>query len=436
MQRLATKMVIGSALSEGADLRLLLRLRSIAIIGQTLTLFIAGLVIKIDLPFIKLGLGVALLAAINLYTWTRLARPPAQQPKHVVPDDRVFFYQLLADIGVLTYLLFLAGGPLNPFHDMYLLPVAVAGAALPWTYIWRILVACVSGYTFVALYYVPLQLDHSKLQSLAILGEWVNHILLAVLVSYFLFRISIGVRNRDLLLAEAHANELRNGCAVAVGSVAAGVTHELATPLSTIAVLLGDMRKEYAGHPDIKPRLDLMVDRLGECKQTLGDLRAFVASLTRGNLTIPVDCLLDDVANRFRNIRPGVTLARRFEGTRPGPQIVPDIALQQAIINLLNNAGDVSPNSVALEANWNDSTLTVRVCDNGPGISAELADKLGDILVTTKSPEAGVGLGLFLTNVTMNRLGGRLRLFNREAGGACAELFLPLAVPISGENTR
>lgn len=435
MQRLATKVVTGSALSEGADLRLLLRLRSIAIIGQTLTLFMAGLMIGIDLPFIKLGLGVALLAALNLYTWIRLARPPAQQPNHAFPDDRVFFYQILVDIGVLTYLLFLAGGPLNPFHDMYLLPLAVAAAALPWTYIWRVLVASVSGYTFVALYYVPLPLDYSKLQSLMILGEWVNHMLLAVLVSYFLFRISTGVRSRDRLLAEAHANELRNGCAVAVGSVAAGVTHELATPLSTISILLGDMRKEYAGQSDIKPRLDLMVDRLGECKQTLGDLRAFVASLTRGDLAIPVDCLLDDVANRFRHIRPGVTLARRFEGTRPGPPIIPDIALQQAIMNLLNNASDVSPNSVALEASWNDTTLIVRVRDNGPGISAEVADKLGDILVTTKSPEAGVGLGLFLTNVTMNRLGGRLRLFNQEAGGACAELFLPLAALILGGNT-
>ena len=115
--------------------------------------------------------------------------------------------------------------------------------------------------------------------------------------------------------------------------------------------------------------------------------------------------------------------------------IIPDLAFQQAIINLLNNAADVSPNSIALEGEWTTETLTIRVRDRGPGISPELAARLGKVLVSTKPPESGTGLGLFLTNVTMSRLGGHLRLYNHDGGGACAELSLPVYKEPSAESS-
>lgn len=426
----SARVIAGSTLSGAADLRLLLRLRTIAIVGQTLALVVSALMIDIAVPVLPLAAGIAVLATLNVYSWKRLMRDPqgCEESPPALLDDRAFYYQVLADIAVLTYLLYYAGGPDNPFHDMFLLPLTIAAAALPWTYVWRVVVASVSGYTLVAFYNVPFSLPGEVLspRDLMLLGAWVNHVLLALLVTYFIVRISAGLRTRDRLLEEAHAKELRNGCVVAVGSVAAGAAHELGTPLSTIQILLSELRHEYADNPAIKPNLDLMAGQVTACRNILGGLRNFVETLKKGDAPVPVDILLDEVSNRFLDIRPGIVFSKTLNGPRPAPMIIPDLAFQQAIINLLNNAADVSPNSIALEGEWTAETLTIRVRDRGPGISPELAARLGKVLVSTKAPESGTGLGLFLTNVTMSRLGGNLRLYNHDGGGACAELSLPV----------
>jgi two-component system sensor histidine kinase RegB len=424
--------VVGGQNATGADLRLLLRLRAIAIVGQTFALAASILLFDNVVPILPVAAGIALLGALNFYSWLRLRRNRSLgiRPKAYL-DDRAFFFQILADIAILAYLLHFTGGPLNPFHDMFLLPMAIAAAALPWRYVVGVLGATVTAYTFVTLNHVPFATPMlvSKLHEMMLLGEWINHILLAALVTYFIVRIASGLRAREQLLEEARAKELRNACAVAVGSVAAGVAHELGTPLSTIQVVLGEMRHEHKGDPAISQNLDVMAGQLGACRNILGGLRSFVQSLKQADAPVPVDALIDEVSNRFLDIRPGINFSKTTHGPRPAPELVPDLALQQAIINLLNNAGDVSPGDVVLETEWNEAEINIRVRDRGPGISPELADHLGKVLVSTKPPEAGNGLGLFLTNVTMHRLGGRLRLFNNEDGGACAELSLPLITP-------
>ena len=434
MQSLIVKAVTGSFFGNCADLRLLLWLRVVAIIGQTIALTVSMTMLDIKLPYATLAFGIALLAALNAFTWYFLNRATSAKLDRVpYLDQRAFYYQIHADLAVLTFLLYFSGGPQNPFHDMYLLPLTAAAVALPWTYVWRVVLVSMAAYTFVSLYHIPLDLEAHRVQDLMAFGHWVNHMLLAALIAYFVVRISADLRSRDHELEEAHAKELRNGCAVAIGSVAAGAAHELGSPLSTIHVLLSELRSEHANDPELKASLDLMSGRLDECKKILGSLRTFVHSLNQCNKAIPVDVLIDEVARRFRNIRPGISLTCTLNGSDPIPSVVPDLAFQQAIINLLNNAGDVSPNSITLDADWTELALTVRVCDHhGPGISDELAAELGKILFTTKPPEEGTGLGLFLTNVTMNRLGGRLRLFNQETGGVCAELVLPFTATCTG----
>jgi two-component system sensor histidine kinase RegB len=104
---------------------------------------------------------------------------------------------------------------------------------------------------------------------------------------------------------------------------------------------------------------------------------------------------------------------------------VPDLALQQAVINLLSNAASVSPHFVALAVHWTPTELTIRVTDRGPGLAPEVADKLGNEFVSTKA--TGCGLGLFLTRVTAQRLGGHFDIRNAAEGGVLAEIVVPLA---------
>lgn len=69
----------------------------------------------------------------------------------------------------------------------------------------------------------------------------------------------------------------------------------------------------------------------------------------------------------------------------------------------------------------------LEVCDRGPGLSAAARGRAGKEPFTTKAEGEGLGLGLFLAHAAIERLGGRVVLHNREGGGACCRLSLPLA---------
>jgi two-component system sensor histidine kinase RegB len=111
--------------------------------------------------------------------------------------------------------------------------------------------------------------------------------------------------------------------------------------------------------------------------------------------------------------------------TPPAPVIVTEQTLVQAITNILNNAADVSPQSVEIDGRWTNDDLMLEIADRGPGLAPEQAGVAGQPFQTTKSD--GLGLGLFLAYTTFNRFGGEVRLKNREGGGVLCRLTLPLA---------
>jgi len=120
-----------------------------------------------------------------------------------------------------------------------------------------------------------------------------------------------------------------------------------------------------------------------------------------------------------------VRLDLRCGGAGAAPQIVGEETVRQTLINILNNAADASPQAVEIEGTWNAAELTIEVRDRGPGITDDIAEKAGRAFVSTKA--AGRGIGLFLANATIERLGGSVALFNRDGGGGCTRVTIPLA---------
>jgi len=132
------------------------------------------------------------------------------------------------------------------------------------------------------------------------------------------------------------------------------------------------------------------------------------------------------VTDQCRNAHPGTSIACHCEGSQPVPEIFVERSLQQAILNLLNNAVDASPQGVELAGRWTDDELHLTICDRGEGIPEDVLPRLGKELFTTKAAGKGTGLGLVLAATTVGRLGGSIRWSNRPDGGACADVLLPL----------
>jgi two-component system, sensor histidine kinase RegB len=409
--------------SMNANLRRLYVLRNIAIGGQALTVLWVHYGLDMPLPLAAMGSIIGGLALFNLLTRWRLKRAlPAA--------DTELFLQLLVDTCALTALLYLSGGASNPFISLYLLPLVIAAISLSRVYTALITVVTIASYTLLMIQAVPLPMHHGTISDfdLHLLGMWFNFLLSATLIVVFVTRMAVSLRERDRMLAAAREENLRAEQVLALGTLAAGAAHELGTPLTTMAVITKELEREHAHWPELTTDLRCLRAQVDLCKHSLTRLLATSGYERAERLEgISVETFLDDVLAQWRLMRPAVAIRTRWLGSRPAPVITAQPTLAQAITNLFNNAADASPHGVDVIGRWSDSELAIEIRDQGPGITPEVVSRAGKSFVTTKAPGKGLGLGLFLASATVERLGGKICLFNLASGGACTQLALPLA---------
>jgi len=455
-------------------LRRLLWLRNASIAAQCMTLLLVYQYLSHDLPWLPMLSAIAFLALLNILSWWRLSLD-------FPVSNTELFLQLVADVGALTALLYYGGGSTNPFVSLYLLPLVIAAATLPRLHTWGMAALTLSCYSLLMIWYVPLPLlgDHTlhnagivqtgqphTLDGIAapsdycltlpedatatlrlpadsgsslsgarndafnthIMGMWLGFVISVMVVAYFVVEMARAVRERDAQLTRVREETLRNERIVALGMQAASAAHELGTPLSTLAVVIGELRHDTAAQAEWRDSLTLLDGQVRACKVILDKLLAN-AQNNANTSAQALDQFLAETLNEWQLLRPTAHYTYNISGPPDNipaaPQMRIDPALRAALMNLLNNAADASPQGIDIHAHWDNMRIILEIRDHGPGLSAAVADSVGTAFFTTK--EHGRGLGFFLANATLEKMGGTVRLFNREEGGATTEVTLPLA---------
>jgi two-component system sensor histidine kinase RegB len=129
--------------------------------------------------------------------------------------------------------------------------------------------------------------------------------------------------------------------------------------------------------------------------------------------------------DRWQLLRPEANAAMRWSGEGLAPSVVADRTLEQALLNLLNNAADASRRGVEVTARAERDRVVIDILDDGPGLSDEVRARAGEPFFSTRASDGGMGIGLFLANATIERFGGRVELVNRANGGCCTRVTLP-----------
>ena len=424
----------------------LIALRRISVLAQGCVLLLAVVWLKIPLPVMPMAAIAIALGAFNLFTQWR-----QQQARPVTHDE--IFAQLLVDVAALGGLLYFAGGSANPFVSLFLVPLTIAAAALPARHAWLMAAATLLAYTFLMFWNLPLpapqgemaELDallarasgvppehagHVSGFALHVLGMWLNFVVSAVVVALFLTRMAAALKARDRELAAAREKALKNEQILALGTLAAGAAHKLGTPLSTMAVVLHEAELTHADDAELRDDLQLLRTQVDECKKILSQTLASAGQARdEGSRRIPLDAYLERLLEEWQLIRPHVVIAAALASPRPAPEIATDRRLEQALLNLLDNAADASPDGLAFNAEWTAGTaaaLTIDILDSGPGIDPATASRLGEAFVSSKA--GGLGIGFFLTNATLEQFGGSVELTPRDTGGTRTRVTLPLAL--------
>ncbi len=399
----------------------LLRLRSIAIAGQVAAMAVAQ-VLHVTLPLAAMALGMAGALAVSAWSLARSRR--------AIPVTLAEVVILLAsDLAVFSLLLALAGGIENPFWPLYVLHVVLVALLLPWRLAIAGTLVVAASFAIAVTFAAPLRYADGRPvpDDVLAIGLWVGFALTAFATAWFIVRVVADLRAHERLLREAARRALNDEAIMRLGALAAGAAHELATPLTTMAVVAGEMARE-AATPEVRRDAAILANQVEACRRALSNLTSAAGHLrAEGGGPQRLDVFLASLAARFQAVRPGVPLDAHWEGASPVPEIFADASLQQAILILLNNAADASPHHVDFTGRWDAEALRLTVGDRGSGVPASRLGELGRAFFTTRPPGKGTGLGLVLTASTVSRLGGAVRWENRPEGGLAAEITLPLA---------
>ncbi len=409
----------------------LILLRNVEIGGIAAGIAIATGYFDLPLPLQPLFIILALIIMLNVGAWLRHRRGAR------IGDGEIFG-QMLLDIAGLTGIFFYSGGASNPVVWFYLLPLMIAATILPRTHTWVMATVTIICYTSLFLINAPYDTGpahpaHASGFRMHVFGMWLGFVMSAGFVAVIIVGMSHTLRQRDRGLAEAREQALRNERLVALGTLAAGAAHELGTPLGTIAILASELESEYndAAHADLHEKLGILRGQVDRCKAALSVISAEAgADRAESGHRMQVRAFLAEVIADWQSQRPGASLHCDIDEQSPYAEILSERTLTQALLNILNNAADASPEDVRLQSSWTTTQLSLDITDRGAGIDTTLQGQLGKNPVTTKNN--GLGVGLYLAHATLQRLGGTITVRNRDGGGTLTHITLPLlAIPVA-----
>jgi two-component system sensor histidine kinase RegB len=260
-------------------------------------------------------------------------------------------------------------------------------------------------------------------------GMWAAFVLAAVLMAFFVRRISRAIAvQRDQIAALREATA-RNARLASLATLAAGAAHELNNPLSTIAVAAHEAALRARALTDgtaVAADLELILDQVDRCQRILHQMAARVSADdadARIRTEDLVGALRREVGDHSLRIELRLNAA-------PEELAIPPAGTVQSLVALLKNALEASgpDEDVSFEVRGDAEGVAFEVVDHGSGMSADILAKVGDPFFTTKPPGRGLGLGVFLARVFFESRGGTLAIDSQVGRGTRATARLPRAV--------
>lgn len=398
-------------------MRTLVILRWAAIAGQLAAVIVAW----------SIGIRFAIWPVLMLIAFSALMNSwLLAGPWSRVSPDRAAA-QLGFDMVQISLLLWLTGGPSNPFALLVLAPVTIAATALPRRQTVSIGAATAVLVSMAFWFAAPLRLADGQILAvppLLALGHWVAVLIGIVFFAAYSYRVVGELTVTSNALFSTQMALVREQRLQHLGGVVAATAHELGTPLATIKLIAGELADELSGRPDLDGDLAELrreVDRCGTILRAMGQAGKDDLLLH----SAPLRVMLQEAVGVHADRGPLVVI------TAKGPDVRRDPGVIHALRNLIQNAVDFAAAEVTITAGIVADRLIVTIADDGPGYPAPLLARLGDPYpaprrnVSQRPGYEGMGLGLFIAKTLLERSGAAV-VFANGGPGATVSVTWPL----------
>jgi two-component system sensor histidine kinase RegB len=394
----------------------LVRLRWLAVIGQTTAVLTVYFGLDFPLPL------WACLAVIALSAWLNIAlRLRFHLTQRLEPDRAAWL--LAFDIAELAILIFLTGGLQNPFAFLFLGPVLLSATALPPRFTIALGIFAVACATVLVFVHYPLPWDNDDplaLPPIYMMGVWLSILLAIGFIGVYAWQITEESRQLADALAATELVLTREQHLSQLDGLAAAAAHELGTPLSTISVIAKELENAIPADAPHGEDVRLLRSQATRCRDILAKLTELSSDEPFDR--IPITSLIEEVVAPHRDFGVAIAVSGKRDGT-PEPVGARNPAILYGLGNLVENAVDFASEHVDVAMQWNEDAVEVEICDDGPGFSPDILGRIGEPYVTTRrrKPDdnddqpTGLGLGFFIAKTLLERSGATLNFANRTS---------------------
>ena len=316
--------------------------------------------------------------------------------------------------------MYLTGGITNPFSVLIIVPTTIAVTFLSKRSSIIIAITSILILTFLTLRYLPLPGPYFAFPYHYLLGTWLSLVIGMIFLGNYAYSITDENRKRSKAFDNLEKTLARERELKSLGGLAAAAAHELGTPLSTITLVIEDLKKELGKEPKFIQDIDLLNSQILRCKEILKDFSkdpnktdTFIDNITFKNLIKEIALSFEVPKNK--NIR--------FIDTNIGDNIIVGrkVEMIYALRNIIDNAIKFSNKLIEIEIFTQNKKIGINICDDGDGFRQDIIQKLGEPYVNSTlvdKNKKGLGLGIFISKTLLERTGAKILFQKSSLGGA------------------
>lgn len=223
---------------------------------------------------------------------------------------------------------------------------------------------------------------------------------------------------------------IRSEKTAAIGSLAAGMAHELNNPIGAIRNFIQDVLDDTPDNDPLRKKLEIAEAATGRCKKIVNDLLSYSweekdLSLTCVNINETVKISISEA----EEIVEGAGITLWFKPGEAIPEIMVDsMLLQQVFMNIIMNSCDAikGEGEINVQTGCTGKDVFIEISDSGEGIKSEYLDRIFDPYFSTKESGQTRGMGLAISANIIRRMGGDIEVKSTPGKGTVFMVFLPI----------
>jgi two-component system sensor histidine kinase RegB len=336
---------------------------------------------------------------------------------------------LLIETQLITLFLYFTGGASNPLISYFLVLIVIAAYNLAKPWVWLIAITCIIDYTLLTQYNLPIESsipshhlagasnEQGYLIYWHLAGMWLTFVISAIALSLLIPELMEASIKKRMQLIELREKQLKNEQLIGIATLAAGTAHEMGTPLMTMEMMLNDSIEHKF---DLEQKdCEILHQQVMICRQALQRLSLAGRDIHNTTQHINAHQWLTALLHRWRLSQPNALWVNNsleeIAFIRKSP------LLDQAMLNLLDNAAQAGKNTIELSSMTCDNYWHVTIHQTDQNAAKQLKK---DHLFTSEKTY-GMGLGLYLSNASIEQFNGQVHLTANSNGSTSCTISLP-----------